>query len=507
MLSLAAVNMCKCNAITHALLNTTTNSHILLIQEPWFDTIGMARKDSERQGVDVRGGVAAPGWEIHYPGTDNIQRPKVMAYSRKIDQRKDQIRFTATSRNDICSHPCIQVLDMWVESELWRVINFYHDVCDNTCLPTLLGLDIDAVIPTLIMGDFNMHLPTWSTPDTPRSAWANRLEEWAVSNLLNLANEPGVITRRGAEHERDSVIDLVWYNKAAILKATFTNLQVDWEGGLGSDHAMIHINGSVSTQTPATDALEPAGFLLDPERKPVWLQEFKAITTNPPLGNTPNVEEVEFAAASFTADIQSTNDSTFRKCRPSHHRASPWWNAACALAAQELRSAQDAEAKATAQKRLKGTVRAAKRNWADEYIQEAELWEVTNWRHGRRLTKVPPLKNPGGIAHTHEELMEILTLRFFGQSPPEVPENFSDDPDPKPPRTRQTVNRDMVDALLQKVSNRLAPGQTGHSWTLIKWAWEAHPERLVALLEACLRAGHHPKAWKEAVVCVIPKPN
>ncbi|KAH9954199.1 hypothetical protein BC827DRAFT_1086850, partial [Russula dissimulans] len=41
----------------------------------------------------------------------------------------------------------------------------------------------------------------------------------------------------------------------------------------------------------------------------------------------------------------------------------------------------------------------------------------------------------------------------------------------------------------------------------IKWVWEAHKERLIGLLEACLRAGHHPKAWKEAVVCVIPKPN
>jgi Reverse transcriptase (RNA-dependent DNA polymerase) len=29
----------------------------------------------------------------------------------------------------------------------------------------------------------------------------------------------------------------------------------------------------------------------------------------------------------------------------------------------------------------------------------------------------------------------------------------------------------------------------------------------VELFEACLTAGHHPKLWKEAVVCVIPKLN
>jgi len=27
------------------------------------------------------------------------------------------------------------------------------------------------------------------------------------------------------------------------------------------------------------------------------------------------------------------------------------------------------------------------------------------------------------------------------------------------------------------------------------------------LLDACLKAGHHPRPWKEAIVCIIPKPN
>jgi Reverse transcriptase (RNA-dependent DNA polymerase) len=52
-----------------------------------------------------------------------------------------------------------------------------------------------------------------------------------------------------------------------------------------------------------------------------------------------------------------------------------------------------------------------------------------------------------------------------------------------------------------------SPGQLGHTWSLLKWAWEADSEWMVSLLSACLKAGHHPKPWKEAVVCVIPKPN
>jgi hypothetical protein len=38
---------------------------------------------------------------------------------------------------------------------------------------------------------------------------------------------PGTVTR-GMEHEKDSVIDLAWYNEAAVWAATFTGLHLDW---------------------------------------------------------------------------------------------------------------------------------------------------------------------------------------------------------------------------------------------------------------------------------------
>jgi len=86
-----------------------------------------------------------------------------------------------------------------------------------------------------------MHSRTWSPLDIPRSLWAGCLEEWAARNLLTIANNPEEITRRGARHECNLVIDLAWYNEAAIQAATFTGLTIDWEGSLGSDHAMLHL--------------------------------------------------------------------------------------------------------------------------------------------------------------------------------------------------------------------------------------------------------------------------
>jgi hypothetical protein len=128
-LTIALVNMRKRNAVTHALLNSAKDTHLLLIQEPWFDTIGTARKDTARQGIDVLGGVAAPGWEILYPGLLEGQRPRVMAYARKRSQDDQETPpFTIVPRNDIANHPCLQILDIIFDEEQWRVINVYHDI-------------------------------------------------------------------------------------------------------------------------------------------------------------------------------------------------------------------------------------------------------------------------------------------------------------------------------------------------------------------------------------------
>ena len=80
---IASVNMQKRNTVIHALLNSNDSAYLILIQEPWFNQIGTARKDNARQGVDILGGVASPKWELVYSGLSEEQTPKVMIYIRK----------------------------------------------------------------------------------------------------------------------------------------------------------------------------------------------------------------------------------------------------------------------------------------------------------------------------------------------------------------------------------------------------------------------------------------
>ena len=270
---------------------------------------------------------------------------------------------------------------------------------------------------------------------------------------------------------------------------------------------MLHVAGHSHKPTSLHNQIADLGFIVDLEKGEEWTNAFKLKSHAFPFQATPTEAEVKQEAMALTADIHSTNEEIFRKRRPYHPKASPWWNAACALAAQNLRNARTTETRSTAQERLKGTVRTTKRRWADEYIEKAQLWDVAAWRHGQKLTKVPSLRGPEGIVHTHDEKADILSQQFFAQSPPEVDLVFVDDPPPCPTRAPPPLDKELVSSLLSKAANKSAPGHSGHTWTLLKWTWKADSECLLNLLSACLRAGHHPRPWKEAIVCVIPKPN
>ncbi|KAN0124578.1 hypothetical protein V8E53_010696, partial [Lactarius tabidus] len=225
----------------HALLNTNKTDDILFIQEPWFNRISVARSDTHREGMDVLGGAANPSWNIAYPYFTPEQHAKVMVYSRIHDRDhpfKKNYCWLNTC-NDLAAHPCIIISDILVGQINWHAINFYNDVVDPTALTTLLSLDLDSTIPTILLGDFNMHSPSWSSVEWAASSSAPRLEEWLASQTFTMLTQPTVPTHRGENGARDSTIDLVWINFAASIQNSFQGAQVDWEGLLGSDHALI----------------------------------------------------------------------------------------------------------------------------------------------------------------------------------------------------------------------------------------------------------------------------
>ena len=184
---------------------------------------------------------------------------------------------------------------------------------DKSSLRVLLALDGEATVPMLIMGNFNTHSPMWLPSNVSCSHWAKHMEEWAATNLLTLANNPDVITQRGAAHERDLTIDLAWLNKAAIQVASFLELEIDWEGSLGSDHALLRIKGQAHRDSADPTDITPQGFVFDPGKGDEWITTFCEHEKPPPLPPLPTRDQLEAAAESLVNDINETNETTLHR--------------------------------------------------------------------------------------------------------------------------------------------------------------------------------------------------
>jgi hypothetical protein len=501
-----SVNMRRSNVLTHALLASEPPADIILIQEPWYDQIGVRRSDSDPAGTNTLGGVSSPLWNYIYPGIKDLgtTRAKVMAYSRKSNKH-----FTVANRLDLVSHPSLLILEVFAGDDHFYITNIYHDVKDPTCRHTLFNLELDPLIPALYIGDFNTHSPSWSPPGLPRSSWAHDLEDWAALNLLDLLNTPGVPTRFGEgtpdRPQRDSTIDLAWINAAAARDDIFHDFIIDKDASLGSDHAALLVTFFAPVDDAATGPPPHTGYKISPEREEAWKREF-------PVRALPQIlskDDIDAEVELLHVDIGVASEMTFDKRKPFSPRAVPWWNHECGTLAADLRTARDQDRQAT-RRALKKATTKAKHEWANSILANAngeELWRVAKWCHGHRVSFIPAILTNQGLASDDPSKAEAFRARFFNDQPPVVPANFPDDPPPLPPRELAPITLEEIATALSETSNKSAPGPSGQGYPLIKWAFAVDPARFTQLYNTCLRLGHHPVQWREATVVIVPKPN
>jgi hypothetical protein len=187
--------------------------------------------------------------------------------------------------------------------------------------------------------------------------------------------------------------------------------------------------------------------------------------------------------------------------------SSKWWNDDCREAASALANAPEEEHTRLGRE-LKKVIRIAKRDWANSYISEANIWEVAAWRHGRRSSHIPALiDHTGELTYDHEQMASLLSERFFAKDEGNIPTHFPDDPPPRTSRPFTPFGKEELFELLKQTSNKSALGISGIGWDLLKHGWPHCGDLLTNIYSTCIRLGHHPARWKEATVVVIPKPN
>lgn len=125
---------------------------------------------------------------------------------------------------------------------------------------------------------------------------------------------------------------------------------------MGSDHVMLNMADHTQEPFPQHDPTANLSFIVDLDKSNEWMKAIKMKSEGFQFQSAPAKTKIKKEAAAFIADIHRTNEEIFHKRQPLHPKALPWWNAACAIAAQTLWNAQSIEDQGIAQARLKGTV-------------------------------------------------------------------------------------------------------------------------------------------------------
>ena len=278
---------------------------------------------------------------------------------------------------------------------------------------------------------------------------------------------------------------------------------------MGSDHALIHTIATTPNKARTNRVNHQIWYNMNISREEWerWGDIVNQLTPSPhsPLQSTADIDRaVDNIYTAFNSTCEQTMD---RKGAAPGFRAR-WWNDECGEASRAIQVATSTDERRACNRVLKKAVKTAKRNWVDQYITTANIWEVAAWRHGRRSSHIPALiGNDGHLTFDHEEMAGLLSARFFMEESSNIPINFEDDPEPRNPRPFHTFEEGELEEMLKQMKNNSAPGTSGIGWSLLKRGWPFVGELLANVFTACVRLGHHPPHWKEAKVVVIPKPD
>ena len=106
-------------------------------------------------------------------------------------------------------------------------------------MSTLLSLDLNPTVSTLLVGDFNLHSPSWSDPGLSCSPQSMAFKVWVARETFTLNTPPGTVTHQGCDNEWLSTLDLTWHNLAADVSADLSPPLYDWSASLRSDHCGV----------------------------------------------------------------------------------------------------------------------------------------------------------------------------------------------------------------------------------------------------------------------------
>ena len=351
-----SVNVHRKNGRIHGILqNDDDTLDIILIQEPWFDSIATLRSDTDPNGNTQMGFPANNKWITLSPPHPTNIRPKVCAYINRRTMNPTYI-INHIPPSPLLS-PNSMVFDILSPTDRnhvdLRIVNVYHDKpTSGHALSHIFSHELDANIPTLFLGDFNTHSPRWSLPHSTPSSWTQDFHEWMDENSLETLNPVNEHTwsQPGA---RPSIIDLGLANESARFFANLSSLTVSWPHADASDHAALLINFYPDATTPITDQ-KPRGFHIDPEKKEAWTISFRSYVSDHSIVQSLNPEET---SNRLHEAIITACENNLDKIKSGPPKGVVWWTDDCTTKFHLLRSSRVGIERRQASKTFRSSVR------------------------------------------------------------------------------------------------------------------------------------------------------
>ena len=399
------------------------------------------------------------------------------------------------------------------------LVNVYNEVATDTLSTlanTLRTIDLNEGI--IVLGDFNLHHPLWST--THRRAGAGPSAQEFLTIIedfeLQLLTEPGMPIHRW--NGGISTIDLAFASGS--LASRVVHCKIDRRLDYDSDHLPIALTVDWSWQPAA------------PIRKRLWAKTDSVLlrhTVQQHLGLC------QLGALGSEEGIDSRVSQIIRALEAGIEASTPWSNPSSRSIAgfnqeckdictevqqlrrrwQRTRRDEDFESYRQARNRKGRLIQKTLRNNHRQRVEESSssqsgLWKLVKWaknRHDLSPACTPELaKQNGEFAKTPEEKAEVLRQSFF---PPPRQANLTDINDfvYAPPIECPDITHAEIERAIRRASPNKAPGLDGITNGILHQTLDILLPSLQALFNACLQQGYCPKHFKDAVTIALRKPG
>ena len=396
--------------------------------------------------------------------------------------------------------------------------NIYNEVGIDTVSDLTEALGAQGEHDSIVLGDFNLHHPLWSTRHVRGG------EESRAAQLLNVVEDfqLQLLTVRGTTTHRwqdgESTIDLTFASED--IASNVVHWRIDHRLDCDSDHLPVDV------------AIDWSWQPMEPVRKRVWTQTNGDVLRQTVKDYLGDYEETECCDEE---SIDESVSSIIHALDAGIAASTPWSNPssrsisgfdkACKEACTEVqqlrrrwqrtRQEDDYEAYRQARNRKGRYISKALRNTHRQRVEEASgspsgLWKLVKWAKNRHSTSpacTPPLTEPNGdLAHQPDEKADLLRQSFF---PPPAQADLSDTEGYHYPLPIECpdITEPEIERAVRAASPNKAPGVDGITNGILHRTLDILLPHLHRVFNACLRLGYCPNHFKETVTVVLRKPG